>query len=297
MDKKRLEAGIEDEGKRLDIYLAQKLRDQYSRSQIKRFIEKLLVTVSGRKKKAHYLIVSDDVVEIILPEAEETSIASEDIPLEIIYEDNDIIVLNKPSGMVVHPAPGNKDHTLVNALLFYTNNRLAHIGSLTRPGIVHRLDKEVSGLMVVAKTDIAYRGLVDSFKARSIKKTYIAFVKGLVSQDSGSSELPIGRATRDRKKMAVKFFNSKEAITRFEVLKRFKDYTKLRIHIETGRTHQIRVHMSYMGYPIIGDSRYDGESFKRIALYASKLEFLHPRTEKGLCLKIDTPDELKVLDI
>ena len=297
MNKERLEVGIEDEGKRLDTYLAQKLRNRYSRSQIKRFIEKSFITVSGKEKKAHYLVTRNDIIGIAPLKTEETPIASENIPLDIIYEDRDIIVLNKPSGMVVHPAAGNKDHTLVNALLFHTNNKLAHIGSITRPGIVHRLDKEVSGLMVVAKRDSSYRALIDSFKTRSIKKTYIAFVKGIVSQDKGSSELPIGRAARDRKKMAVRFFNSKEAVTRFEVLKRFRHHTKLRIRIETGRTHQIRVHMSYMGHPIIGDSRYGGEPFKRIALYAAELEFFHPRTGKEVSFKVNMPEELKALDV
>ncbi|MDP8293152.1 MAG: RluA family pseudouridine synthase [Candidatus Orphnella occulta] len=297
MDKERLEVSIEDEGKRLDVYLVQRLHDRYSRSQIKHLIERSLVTVSGRQRKPHYLIANGDSVEIVIPELEETTIASEAIPLDIIFEDSDIIVLNKPSGMVVHPAPGNKDHTLVNALLFHTDNKLAHIGSITRPGIVHRLDKEVSGLMVVAKTDSSYLALVDSFKARSITKIYIAFVKGIILQDTGSSEMPIGRAARDRKKMAVRFFNSKEAITRFEVLKRFENYTKLRIRIETGRTHQIRVHMSYMGHPIIGDSKYGGESFSRIALYAAELEFIHPRTGRQVFFKVGMPEELKILDL
>ena len=297
MDKERLEVSIEDEGKRLDVYLVQRLHDRYSRSQIKHLIERSLVTVSGRQRKPHYLIANGDSVEIVIPELEETTIASEAIPLDIIFEDSDIIVLNKPSGMVVHPAPGNKDHTLVNALLFHTDNKLAHIGSTTRPGIVHRLDKEVSGLMVVAKTDSSYLALVDSFKARSITKIYIAFVKGIILQDTGSSEMPIGRAARDRKKMAVRFFNSKEAITRFEVLKRFENYTKLRIRIETGRTHQIRVHMSYMGHPIIGDSRYGSESFSRIALYAAELEFIHPRTGRQVFFKVGMPEELKILDL
>ncbi len=292
-----LEVGIEDEDTRLDIYLAHKLRDRYSRSQIKRLIEKGSVTVSGKERKAHYMISGGDAIEIVFPDIEETSIAAQDIPLDIIYEDRDIIVLNKPSGMVVHPAPGNESHTLVNALLFHTDNKLAHIGSIARPGIVHRLDKEVSGLMVIAKTDSSYIALVDSFKARSVRKIYIAFVKGVVTKDRGLSEMPIGRATRDRKKMAVRFFNSKEALTRFEVIKRFKSYTKLRIQIETGRTHQIRVHMSYMGHPIIGDIRYGGEPFNRIALYAAELEFLHPRTGKNISFKIDIPEELKPLDL
>ena len=297
MDREQLEVSIEDEGKRLDVYLAQRLHDRYSRSQIKHLIERSLVTVSGRQRKPRYLIAKGDSIEVMIPESEETTIAPEAIPLDIIFEDSDIIVLNKLSGMVVHPAPGNKDYTLVNALLFYTDNKLAHIGNIARPGIVHRLDKEVSGLMVIAKTDSSYIALVNSFKTRSVRKIYIAFVKGVVSQDTGSSEMPIGRAARDRKKMAVRFFNSKEALTRFEVLKRFKSYTKLRIQIETGRTHQIRVHMSYMGHPIIGDTRYGGEPFNRIALYAAELEFFHPRTGKNVSFKIDIPEELKSLDL
>lgn len=295
MDNEILKVDAAEAGMRLDVYLARRLRDRYSRSRVKRFIENSLVTVSSKTRKAHYRVIEGDVVNILTPEAGKTEIAPEKIPLEVIYEDGDIIVINKPPGMVVHPAPGNTGHTLVNALLFHTKNRLANING-TRPGIVHRLDKEVSGLVVAAKTDSAYRALVESFKARFVKKTYIAFVRGVVSRDEAFLELPIGRAARDRKKMAVRFFNSKEALTRFKVLKRFKDYTKLSIRIDTGRTHQIRVHMSYIGHPVIGDTKYGGGAFKRIALYAAELELSHPRTGSKALFKIGIPEDLKTLD-
>jgi 23S rRNA pseudouridine1911/1915/1917 synthase len=283
-----------DSGKRLDLYLLEKLTNNYSRSQLQRFIEKGLVTVSGSVRKPNYQIKKNDSVRIIFPETE-SRIRPEKIPLDIVYEDNDIIVLNKPSGMVVHPASGNSDHTLVNALLHCTRGKLARIDS-NRPGIVHRLDKDVSGLMIVAKTDKAYNVLVDNFKTRSVKRTYIAFVKGILAENKGSLELPIGRSSRDRKKMAVRFFKSKQALTSFEVLKRFEKYTKLRVQIQTGRTHQIRVHMSYLNHPIIGDIKYGGKAFCRIALYAAELNFMHPCTGKELSFSIDMPDELAILD-
>lgn len=296
MDNKIIKVDAIDKGKRLDIYLTEHLLGEFSRSQIKHFIEEKKVLVNKQSKKAHFLLLGDEVIQFSLPDIKKSHINGEDIKLDIIYEDDDILVVNKPSGMVVHPAVGNESHTLVNALLFYTKNKLAHLDNNTRPGIVHRLDKEVSGLMVIAKRDIAYKGLVDSFKTRSIKRTYIAFLKGIIQKDEGTTELPIGRASRDRKKMAVRFSNSKAAITKFKVLKRFSDYTKVRVNIETGRTHQIRVHMSYMGNPIIGDTKYGGERFDRIALYAAELEFTHPVTGKQLEFKIDMPEELLSLD-
>lgn len=296
MDNKIIKVDAIDKGKRLDIYLTEHLLGEFSRSQIKHFIEEKKVLVNKQCKKAHFLLLGDEVIQFSLPDIKKSHINGEDIKLDIIYEDDDILVVNKPSGMVVHPAVGNESHTLVNALLFYTKNKLAHLDNNTRPGIVHRLDKEVSGLMVIAKRDIAYKGLVDSFKTRSIKRTYIAFLKGIIQKDEGTTELPIGRASRDRKKMAVRFSNSKAAITKFKVLKRFSDYTKVRVNIETGRTHQIRVHMSYMGNPIIGDTKYGGERFDRIALYAAELEFTHPVTGKQLEFKIDMPEELLSLD-
>ena len=295
MNDKYFEAQSEDIGKRLDVCLLEKLKYNYSRSQLKNFIEKGFVAVSGSIQKPNYHIKKKDLIEITLPRQQDSAIPPENIPVDIVYEDNDIIALNKPSGMVVHPASGNTEHTLVNALLFHTNGKLAHIDG-KRPGIVHRLDKDVSGLMVVAKTEMAYRFLVDSFKVKSVQRTYIAFVEGILLNDKGCLELPIGRSSRDRKKMAVRFFNSKQAFTSFVVLKRFRSYTKLRIQIQTGRTHQIRVHMSYIGHPIIGDIKYGGRAYGRIALYAAELQLNHPTSEKRLSFKIDMPAQLKELD-
>jgi 23S rRNA pseudouridine1911/1915/1917 synthase len=295
MNDRYFEAQPDDIGKRLDVCLFGKLKHNYSRSQLKGFIEKGCVAVSGSIKKPNYQIKKKDFIKITLPQKEDSAIPPENIPLDIVYEDNDIIVLNKPSGMVVHPAAGNTEHTLVNALMFHTQGKLAHIEG-KRPGIVHRLDKEVSGLMVAAKTEKAYRFLVDGFKAKSVQRTYIAFVKGILLNDKGCLELPIGRSSRDRKKMAVRFFNSKQAFTSFMVLKRFEEYTKLRIQIQTGRTHQIRVHMSYIGHPIMGDIKYGGRAFDRIALYAAELELDHPESGKRLSFKISMPDALKILD-
>lgn len=314
---------ISDKGKRLDAYLAQRLKGKFSRSQIKRFIEAGQVWVDGLIRKAHFKIEVKQTIEIILPNARQLKITPEDIPLDIIYEDEDILVVNKKAGMVVHPAPGNPEHTLVNALLFHTKGRLSHLDTSSRPGIVHRLDKEVSGLMVVAKSDRAHQVLVEDFKRKAVKRRYLAFVKGRVPQDDGVISFPIGRSTRDRKKMAVRFLHSKEALTRYKVLKRFSTYTKLELNLETGRTHQIRVHLSHIGYPIIGDTRYGGGCFERIALprqgsggliprssyqsapllerrgialYAAELILRHPASGQQLRFVIDMPEELKKLE-
>jgi 23S rRNA pseudouridine1911/1915/1917 synthase len=296
MAKENLASAAADYGKRLDLFLAERLKEKFSRSQLKRLIEDKKVLVDNKIKKASYKLTGKEEIEIILPETQGSEIVPEDIPLDIVYEDDDILVVNKPAGIVVHPAEGNPEHTLVNALLFHTKGKLSHIDTSTRPGIVHRLDKEVSGLMVVAKTDFAHKVLVEGFKAKAIKRRYIAFVDGVILEDTGRRELPIGRAKQDRKKMAVRFTNSKEAATRFRVLKRFPRYTKLELELETGRTHQIRVHMSYMGHPIIGDTKYGGTKYKTIALYAAELTLQHPRTDQNLHFKIDIPQELKPLD-
>jgi 23S rRNA pseudouridine1911/1915/1917 synthase len=296
MNKKSFTVQPQDKGKRLDVYLFEQLNSSYSRSQLKCFIQQGIVSVSGAIRKPNYQVKNGDSACINFPDIKTCPTLPQQIPLDVVYEDSDIIVINKPSGMVVHPASGNKDNTLVNALLFYTKGKLAHAGSSPRPGIVHRLDKDVSGIMAAAKTDNAYLKLVEGFKKRTVKRTYIAFVEGNVVRDKGCLELPIGRSSRDRKKMAVKFFNAKEASTSFEAIKRFTGYTKLRIQIATGRTHQIRVHMSYMGHPVIGDLKYGGRRFTRIALYAAELEFSHPRTGKKLLFKVDMPNELKELD-
>ena len=296
MNEKSFNVKLQDDSKRLDVYLFQKLDNLYSRSQLKRIIQQGLVSVSGNVRKPNYQVKDGDSVCVNFPDKKTCLVLPQQIPLDVVYEDSDIIIVDKPSGMVVHPASGNNDNTLVNALLYHAKGKLAHACSSPRPGIVHRLDKDVSGLIIAAKTDCAYSKLIQGFKERTIKKTYIAFVEGIVAGDQGCLELPIGRSPRDRKKMAVRFFNSKEAFTDFKVIKRFKDYTKLRVNIATGRTHQIRVHMSYMGHPVIGDQKYGSRRFKRIALYAAELEFSHPRTGKKLLFKVDMPDELKELD-
>ncbi|NQT89630.1 MAG: RluA family pseudouridine synthase [Candidatus Omnitrophica bacterium] len=284
-----------DEGKRLDTFLAESLKGICSRSQIKRLIKEGRVSVDGKSRKVHYPVKASQTIDVLMPEDRKPKVLAEKISIDVVYEDDDILVVNKASGIVVHPAAGNPEHTLVNALLFHTKGKLSHLDG-PRPGIVHRLDKEVSGLMVVAKTDSAYTVLVDGFKNRTISRRYIAFVKDSPPQDNGVISFPIGRALRDRKKMAVRFHNSKEAITRYKVLKRFKEYTKLELSLETGRTHQIRVHASYMGCPIIGDTKYGGGRFKRIALYAAGLTLKHPCTGEQLKFAVEIPEELKSLD-
>jgi 23S rRNA pseudouridine1911/1915/1917 synthase len=296
MEIKILHARESDKGKRLDVYLAEALKEGLSRSHIKKLIDKGHVTIGDVVKKAHYLLKGTEEIKVRIPESGNKNIKPEKIDIEIIYEDEDIIVVNKPSGMVVHPADGNPSHTLVNALLYHTKSNLAQVSTSPRPGIVHRLDKEVSGLLVAAKTDLAYNALIRGFKNKTIKRKYTAFVKGIINQNTGIADLPIGRSKRDRKKMAVRFLNSKEAVTEFKVLKRFNDHTKLELRLQTGRTHQIRVHMSYMGHPIIGDTKYGGGVYSRIALYAAELHLLHPRTKKPLIFNIDMPEELKKLD-
>jgi 23S rRNA pseudouridine1911/1915/1917 synthase len=285
----------QDKGKRLDIFVFEKLNGLYSRSSIQRFIRQGFIVVSGKERRPNYHLKENDSACFVPPEKNIIDIIPENILLDIVYEDSDIIVINKRSGMVVHPASGNREHTLVNALLFHTGGQLANAGS-TRPGIVHRLDKDVSGVMVAAKTDYAGNALINEFKRRLVKKTYIAFVEGLPAKDNMHLALPLGRSATDRKKMAVRFYNSKDAVTNLEVLKRFKDSSKARIMIETGRTHQIRVHMSYIGHPIIGDTKYGGRAFERIALYASELKFIHPRTKKDMFFTVGMPKELNKLE-
>lgn len=283
-------------GKRLDSYLAEKLFPRFSRNQIQHSIAEGKVSVNGQIKKPHYRLTANQKIEIVLPDLRQPSIKAQDIHLDVVYEDADILVVNKPEGMVVHPASGSPSGTLVNAALYHTKGRLSHAQTSTRPGIVHRLDKEVSGLMVIAKTDAADHLLVAGFKSRNIKRRYIAFVKGTAANDEGSIVLPIGRALRDRKKMAVRFLNAKDATTHYKVLRRFPTYTKLRVELETGRTHQIRVHMAYIGHPIIGDIKYGGPRYDQVALYAAELSFLHPITSKQLHFSIPMPAGLKRLD-
>ena len=280
-----------DKGKRLDIYIAENF-NELSRTMIKKLIESNNILVNDKSEKVSYKVQANDNISIDVPEAKETKLKAQEIPLDIIYEDSDIIVVNKPKGMVVHPANGNPDGTLVNAILSIWKNSLSGIGRELRPGIVHRLDKDTSGLIIVAKNDKAHINMSEQIKERNVKKTYIALVRGNVPEEEATINMPIGRSTKDRKKMAVTK-NGKQAITHFKVLKRYSKYTLLEIKIETGRTHQIRVHMAEIGYPVVGDAVYsNGKNEFGIEgqmLHAYKLEFMHPITNKHMELTAPLP--------
>ena len=280
-----------DKGKRLDIYIAENF-NELSRTMIKKLIESNNILVNDKSEKVSYKVQANDNISIDVPEARETKLKAQEIPLDIIYEDSDIIVVNKPKGMVVHPANGNPDGTLVNAILSICKNSLSGIGGELRPGIVHRLDKDTSGLIIVAKNDKAHINMSEQIKERNVKKTYIALVRGNVPEEEATINMPIGRSTKDRKKMAVTK-NGKQAITHFKVLKRYSKYTLLEIKIETGRTHQIRVHMAEIGYPVVGDAVYsNGKNEFGIEgqmLHAYKLEFMHPITNKHMELTVPLP--------
>ena len=280
-----------DKGKRLDIYIEENF-NELSRTMIKKLIESNNVLVNDKSEKVSYKVQANDNISIDVPEAKETKLKAQEIPLDIIYEDSDIIVVNKPKGMVVHPANGNPDGTLVNAILSICKNSLSGIGGELRPGIVHRLDKDTSGLIIVAKNDKAHINMSEQIKERNVKKTYIALVRGNVPEEEATINMPIGRSTKDRKKMAVTK-NGKQAITHFKVLKRYSKYTLLEIKIETGRTHQIRVHMAEIGYPVVGDAVYsNGKNEFGIEgqmLHAYKLEFMHPITNKHMELTAPLP--------
>lgn len=282
----------EEEGIRLDHFLDGKWSDR-SRSFLKKCIDNELVKVNGEKKKAGYKLREGDRVEMEMPELEEANVIAQDIDLDIVYEDPHLLVVNKPKGLVVHPGHGNLSGTLVNALLFHVKD-LSGINGVKRPGIVHRIDKDTSGLLLVAKNDEAHRGLASQLKKHHIKRTYIALVEGNVREEKGRIEAPIGRDPNNRIRMAVTERNAKEAVTHFTVKKRYGKYTLLEVNLETGRTHQIRVHMAYIGHPLVGDQVY-GRKKQTLTqlgqmLHAYQLAFTHPVTGKELCLKVGLPD-------
>lgn len=284
-----------DKGSRLDKFLTAKFCGKFSRSFIQKLIKENGVLVNGAPAKSHHKICGGESIKIFIPKPVQSSIKAEAIPLDIIYEDEDLAVINKPQGMVVHPAPGNYDGTLVNALLWHCKN-LSGIGGVLKPGIVHRIDKGTSGLLVVAKTDLAHKELANQFKLKTVKKIYLAMVRGIVQLDNGIIELPIGRSTRDRKKMAVKFDNSKDAVTQYRVLERFADATLLEIILTTGRTHQIRVHMAHIGHPLLGDAKYGTKGgMGRTALHAKTLGFTHPATKKRMEFTSELPEDMREL--
>ncbi len=296
----------EEAGLRLDAFLSG--RSGLSRSALARLIDEGEVSVNGRIEKRSYPVGAEDAVSLCLPEPEPSVAEPENIPLDIVYEDGDILVVNKPSGMVVHPAPGNERGTLVNALLYHCGNSLSGIGGVLRPGIVHRIDKDTSGLLVVAKNDEAHRALSAQMEGHHIEREYHALVNGGFGDDSGRVDLPIGRHPTDRKRMAVLSAGqgkSREAVTHYRVLRRYGPITYLSLKLETGRTHQIRVHMSHLGHPLLGDSLYGGGKtpFERRhaallsgqALHAVSLSFCHPRTGEPLRFTCPLPPEFEKL--
>ena len=287
--------------KRIDAYLSEK--EEYSRMAIQRLINDGKIIVNGKKIKASYKVQNGDKIKIEEEKPKEIELKAQNIPLEVLYEDNDIIVVNKPKGMVVHPANGNPDGTLVNAIMAICKDSLSGIGGEIRPGIVHRLDKNTSGAIIIAKNDKAHIALSNQLKNHEIKKTYFALVRGIVKESNATINMPIARSKNDRKKMAVDK-NGKEAITHFKVLKRFDKCTLLEVNIETGRTHQIRVHLSHIGYPIIGDDVYSNGknrwNVKGQCLHAKSLDFKHPITGKQIHIEAPLPkyftDILKELE-
>jgi len=287
----------EEDNERLDYYLSLEL-DEVSRTRIQKLVKDQLVKVNGSIKKSSYLVKEGDTISVVFPEPKKLEITPEDIPLEIVFEDSDLAVVNKRHGMVVHPAPGNYSGTLVNALMFHMDN-LSSINGIIRPGIVHRLDKDTSGLLVIAKNDKTHRGLSEQLKHHGVYREYVALVHGNIRQDTGTIDAPIGRNQKDRKKMAVTGKNSKEAITHFSVSKRYGKYTLVTLRLETGRTHQIRVHLSHMGNPVVGDPVYSGgkNEFKmeRQLLHARRLGFIHPSTNENVEFSCDLPEDFKLI--
>ena len=277
---------------RIDALLAQNV-PELTRSAAQRLLEAGAVSVDGRIVKKNHKCSAGERIELSLPETQETELRPQDIPLDIVYEDEDVVVVNKPRGMVVHPAPGHPDATLVNALMYHCGDSLSGIGGEKRPGIVHRIDKDTSGLLIAAKNDTAHLHLSAQLSDRSLSRVYEAVVRGNFREDSGTVDAPIGRHPTDRKKMAVTDKNSRAAVTHWEVIARYRGYTHIRCRLETGRTHQIRVHMAHIGHPLLGDQVYGAPSpdkgLEGQCLHARELKFIHPRSGEPVHIKTELP--------
>ena len=283
----------EESGDRIDALLARMVED-LSRSAAQRLLEEGRVSLGGAPVKKNYKCCAGDRFTLLLPEAEETPLIAQEIPLDVVFEDADVIVVNKPRGMVVHPAPGHPDGTLVNALLWHCGDSLSGIGGEKRPGIVHRIDKDTSGLLIAAKNDFAHQALSAQLSDRSLSRVYEAVARGSFREDTGTVDRPIGRHPTDRKRMAVTEKNSRHAVTHWEVIARYQGYTHIRCILETGRTHQIRVHMASIGHPLLGDFTYGAPSPEKglegQCLHARRLKFVHPRTGEHVELESPLPD-------
>lgn len=276
---------------RIDRFLAEKLCD-LSRSHIQKLIKDGDILVNGSVVKANYKVSKNDQVDVKIPDLKEPDILPENIPLDILYEDSDILIVNKPKGMVVHPSAGHYSGTLVNALMYYCKDDLSGINGVMRPGIVHRIDMDTTGSLLVCKNDFAHQKLAEQLKVHDIKRIYHAIVHGVIKEDSGTVDAPIGRHPIDRKKMSINYKNGKPAVTHYKVIERFKDYTYIQCQLETGRTHQIRVHMASLKHPLLGDRTYGPAKcpFSKLegqTLHAKTLGITHPRTNEFI--EVDAP--------
>ena len=290
MDYFTFAAEKEDVGTRIDVFLAENM-EGLSRSGVQKLIDEGMITLNGGKTKANYKLREKDVIDVTVPEVKEVEILPEDIPLDILYEDSDVIVVNKPQGMVVHPAPGHTSGTLVNALMFHCGDDLSGINGEKRPGIVHRIDKDTSGVLMIAKNDMAHQSLAAQLAEHSITRKYNAVVYNGFNEDEGTVDQPIGRNPQDRKKMAVTQKHSRHAVTHYRVIERMEKFTLIEAQLETGRTHQIRVHMTHIGHPLLGDPVYGPKkqpiTLEGQALHARVLGFIHPRT--GEYMEFEAP--------
>lgn len=296
MEKFVLNVEETDSGIRLDKWLASKKETtDMTRTAVQNLIESGGVLVNGKTVSKNYKQKSGDVIEVTIPDPVELDAKPEDIPLDIVYEDESLLVVNKPKGMVVHPAPGNYSGTMVNALMYHCKGRLSGINGVIRPGIVHRIDKNTSGLLIVAKTDTAHNFLAEQIKEHSFTREYELVAEGRFRETEGTVNAPIGRNPDDRKKMCVIYTNSKNAVTHYSVIEQFEKYAHLKCRLETGRTHQIRVHMSYIGHPVLGDDVY-GKPFKGIdgqCLHAKKIGFIHPVSHEYMEFDSELPEYFK----
>lgn len=283
---------VNETNERLDKYLAN--NTHYSRVMISKMIDAEYIKVNDKIEKASYKVRENDCIEILDGFKEEIDITPTKMDINIVYEDEHIIIVNKPSGLVVHPGSGNYDNTLVNGLMYYTNS-LSDVNGEERPGIVHRIDKDTSGLLMVAKTNEAHQILTEYFKNKDVKREYLALITGVFPHETATIDAPIGRDPKDRKKMTVTADNSKEAVTHLKVIKRYREHTLVSLKLETGRTHQIRVHMKYIGYPVFNDPVYTNKKTTEFGqfLHSHKMEFVHPITKENMSFECPMPEEMQ----